>query len=520
MSSTHDMKKIVTSENKMNQNRKHGPLPLLEISFYWVLWISLLLYIMYTVLIASQEHKDDIYADDLQEGWRILGRKKDVTDFEWEFWLNAIKYLMPAMLLHTIGGIIFSRFLSQHKASYCLMFTLSFLLCFTGFKPVLFMLGHCLLVYTCCSIFKSIAAAWVCNLAILLSLQIDAAKFWQLRFLSSNSEIRNFTLFVSLMANLRCISFSMDYCWRLRESEKDKPVKPYTLMDLLVYNFYLPLFANGPVVTFDTFQKTFYQPYKPFSREEIKSLIWDSARTLWWYFFLEGYLHFIYSTAFTNDPSIFSTLSNWTLTGVMYSQLQIFLVKYKVFYRCTGVLARVDRVEVPLPPRCVTTLYLFTDMWKYFDRGLNTWMKRYIYLPMGGSRKGFARQIAGSFLTFAFIWLWHGSNMHIMWWCIPNWLGVVVESLAGIVLLLPSVKRLEDKLSPAASRRVRALFGVVTLTSLILSNLVFLCGPDPVLFYIKRIFFFGWPSSTLLVLFGIYLIVQTDMELMRHISEW
>ena len=64
-------------------------------------------------------------------------------------------------------------------------------------------------------------------------------------------------------------------------------------------------------------------------------------------------------------------------------------------------------------------------------------------MPMGGSREGFARQIAGSFLTFAFIWLWHGGNMHIMWWCIPNWLGVVVESLAGIVLLLPSVKRLE-----------------------------------------------------------------------------
>ena len=43
------------------------------------------------------------------------------------------------------------------------------------------MLGHCLLVYTCCSIFKSITAAWVCNLAILLSLQIDAAKIWQVR---------------------------------------------------------------------------------------------------------------------------------------------------------------------------------------------------------------------------------------------------------------------------------------------------------------------------------------------------
>lgn len=80
--------------------------------------------------------------------------------------------------------------------------------------------------------------------------------FTQLELLSTNLEIKNFTLFVSMMGNLRCISFGMDYVWRSRELEKDKPVKPYSLMDLLVYNFYFPLFANGPVVTFDTFQKT------------------------------------------------------------------------------------------------------------------------------------------------------------------------------------------------------------------------------------------------------------------------
>ena len=30
-----------------------------------------------------------------------------------------------------------------------------------------------------------------------------------------------------------------------------------------------------------------------------------------------------------------------------------------------------------------------------------------------------------------------------LWWFIPNWLGVVLESAAGIVLAQPSVKRLE-----------------------------------------------------------------------------
>lgn len=59
-----------------------------------------------------------------------------------------------------------------------------------------------------------------------------------------------------MMGNLRCISFGMEYCWRSREMEKDKPLKQYSLIDLLVYNFYLPLFANGPVVDFDTFQRT------------------------------------------------------------------------------------------------------------------------------------------------------------------------------------------------------------------------------------------------------------------------
>jgi len=49
-----DVEKMATSRGKTDQNRKHGPLPLLEISLYWVLWISLLLYTMYTIFTASQ----------------------------------------------------------------------------------------------------------------------------------------------------------------------------------------------------------------------------------------------------------------------------------------------------------------------------------------------------------------------------------------------------------------------------------------------------------------------------------
>ena len=62
---------------------------------------------------------------------------------------------------------------------------------------------------------------------------------------------------------------------------------------------------------------------------------------------------------------------------------------------------------------------------------------------MGGSRKGAIRQLTGSFLSFAFIWQWHGGHLYALWWFIPNWLGVVVESAAGKVLAQPSVRRME-----------------------------------------------------------------------------
>ena len=68
---------------------------------------------------------------------------------------------------------------------------------------------------------------------------------------------------------------------------------------------------------------------------------------------------------------------------------------------------------------------------------------RYIYIPLGGSRQGIIRQMLASFCSFAFIWQWHGGHLQTLWWFIPNWFGVVVESIAGIVLAQPSVKRLE-----------------------------------------------------------------------------
>ena len=48
------MKNQEDSKVKPDQLKKHGPLPFLEISLYWVLWILMCLYSMYSIFLASR----------------------------------------------------------------------------------------------------------------------------------------------------------------------------------------------------------------------------------------------------------------------------------------------------------------------------------------------------------------------------------------------------------------------------------------------------------------------------------
>ncbi|XP_031557800.1 protein-cysteine N-palmitoyltransferase HHAT-like [Actinia tenebrosa] len=490
-------------------------LSLVETILNWVIWLGTVAYMMYILVVVSNKHKDELYPEDFSKGWKIIGREKDSSDMEWEFWSSLKLEFVSSLAIHSIGGFIISYYIPKFKALFYLVYTLVFLVYLLGILPVVYMLVHLCIMYLA-SLSQSVLAVWGVALSILASLQMDDIRHWQYKYLTNDSQHRDLTLFISLMSLLRSISFCLDHCSHKKNTEEKEPASSYSFFNLLSYNFYLPLFNNGPVMMFDTFYKEFYQPPRPFTKEEILSLIWDSLRTLWWYICFEVYLHYVYSSAIVHEPPVFMDLSNWSLAALFYSQLHIFLTKYVVLYQLSRIFARLDRLDPPQIPRCVSSLYTFTDMWRYFDRGLNIWMKRYIYVPMGGSRKGVFRQLLGSFLAFGFVWAWHGGNPDTLWWFMPNWLGVAVEGFAENIAMSPLVMRVEEHLSLRMRRRIRAALCTVTLSGLILSNMVFLIGPRPVTIFVRRVFYQGFPSSSLVCLTCLYFSIQTSIDLNNY----
>ncbi|MBR0354229.1 MAG: MBOAT family protein [Oscillospiraceae bacterium] len=56
------------------------------------------------------------------------------------------------------------------------------------------------------------------------------------------------------------------------------------------------------------------------------------------------------------------------------------------------------------------------DFWRRWHISLTRWFTDYVYIPLGGSKRGLFRQIAATLLVFALSGLWHGANWTFLAW--------------------------------------------------------------------------------------------------------
>ena len=93
-----------------------------------------------------------------------------------------------------------------------------------------------------------------------------------------------------------------------------------------------------------------------------------------------------------------------------------------------------------------------TDFWRRWHISLSSWFKEYVYIPLGGNRKGVRRQIINLLIVWGLTGLWHGASYNFIFWGLYYGLLLILEKFV--------LKRFLDKL-PAVLQHVYTLFIVL-----------------------------------------------------------
>jgi alginate O-acetyltransferase complex protein AlgI len=73
--------------------------------------------------------------------------------------------------------------------------------------------------------------------------------------------------------------------------------------------------------------------------------------------------------------------------------------------------------------------YSMTDFWRRWHVTLGRWFREYVYIPMGGNRKGKARMILAMFVVWLCTGLWHGADWNFLIWGLFLFVVMLMEKL-------------------------------------------------------------------------------------------
>ena len=117
-----------------------------------------------------------------------------------------------------------------------------------------------------------------------------------------------------------------------------------------------------------------------------------------------------------------------------------------------------------------------TEFWRRWHISLSTWFKDYVYIPLGGNKKGIKRQILNMFIVWALTGFWHGAEWNFIIWGIYYFIFLVLEKFV--------LKKVLDKAPSVISH-------IYTLTIVYFGWIIFRCDNLKLLTsYLKSLFSF------------------------------
>ena len=191
---------------------------------------------------------------------------------------------------------------------------------------------------------------------------------------------------------------------------------------LLDYLYFFPTYQAGPINRAEPFFKELEAPAE-FDYADQKNGCVQAAAGIFEKMVIADFL-----------ANMCTRLLNPELTG-MYTVAGMILYTFQIytdFDAYSNVAIGVARMLGIHLERNFHTPYLaqnLREFWRRWHISLSSWLRDYIYIPLGGSRKGKVRKWLNTMAIFLVSGLWHGSTMMFVLWGVGHGLVSVIEDM-------------------------------------------------------------------------------------------
>lgn len=128
-----------------------------------------------------------------------------------------------------------------------------------------------------------------------------------------------------------------------------------------------------------------------------------------------------------------------------------------------------------------------TEFWRRWHISLSSWLRDYLYIPLGGNRKGRLRMYFNLFVTMLVAGIWHGASWLFVIWGALHGIGLVVHKMCR-----PFLEKINDSVA------VRIAGGILTFSFVTMLWPLFACHDMPCAYGVYRNIFMSFDISLLL----------------------
>lgn len=210
--------------------------------------------------------------------------------------------------------------------------------------------------------------------------------------------------------------------WQKNTEESGDLKQKITFVDLLLYLAFWPTLFAGPIFRARDFFTQLYADSvgKPLNTEKA---IFFILLGLFQKVVLSHWLAITFVEEVFTDPEKQNILT--VSSGAWAYALQIFFDFSGYSLLVTG-LGLLMGFQIPINFKQPYLAKNLQDFWKRWHISLSTFIRDYIYIPLGGNQGSFARTQINIVIAMTLSGIWHGANLTFLIWGVLHALGVVL----------------------------------------------------------------------------------------------